>query len=156
MWKEIVEYIDKVSDKKNLDELMSLYLVYIAPWNPLKRVNQCQQYKIALDLIEIKKIMEEYSGSGDVALSVIHNKSYKTEYIQNKIKENKERGERITGIENLITREKKNIELAFILKNIENYHDYESLKFIVTILIAILSVIFTIKSSFDIIPSILK
>lgn len=154
MWTEIVDYIEKVGDKDNLDELMCLYLTYIATINPLKRVKQCQQYKIALDLIEIINTRNKYKD--DESLSILHNTKYKSKYIRDKIKTNKDMKEGISGIDNLIMLEKKNIELVFILKNVENSHDLESVKIFAAIIIALLSIIFTVKTSADIIPSFLN
>ena len=145
MWKEVVEYIDKVCSEKNKIELMSIYLTYIASLNPLKRVSQCRQYIIAMDIIKINDIKSKYSANK--ALEKIYNEKYGSNQISEKINNIKTFESGMTGINTLIESESKNIEMAFILKNVENYHLSELIKNIVTILIGILSIVFTYKAS---------
>ncbi len=137
--KEIDKFIDKVSSQSNKDELMSIYLSYIASLNPLKRVKQCKQYKIAMDVIKIEDILKEYDNAS--ALEKIYNGKYKTIYISDKVKHVNKYQNGIVGINQLVKQEKKNIEMVFNLKNIEWQHDYLYLKLSMTILLAILSIV---------------
>jgi len=149
MWKEIVEYMEKVCSSDNKNELMSVYLTYIISPNPLKRIKKCKQFMIASDVIKIIDIKQKYNNEPDAkVLDILYNEEYKSKHISEKIKNEKMHNTKMPGINELIDKESKNIEMAFILKNIENYYDYEYLKFIVTILIAILSITLTIKTSF--------
>jgi|GEM_PF-6255695 len=118
---------------------MSIYLSNISSLNPFKRVSKCRQYKIAMDIINIQNILKDFDNTR--ALETIYNEKFKSEYISKKIKYIKDNKTENTGINRLIKKEEKNIEIAFFLKRIERHNDYKYLRFIVTILVTIIIMI---------------
>lgn len=146
MWKEIIEFIKSASKEKNNEELMTYYIEYIIPFNPLLRVKNSPPNRITDDILKIQKIILGSSNSPN-ALEKICKQKFRSIYITNKIQECKDAQTGMTEVNKIIEKAEKYIEMTFILRSIEKLHNYERIKSIVATLLAILTLVVTIKIS---------
>lgn len=150
MWKDAIEFISDVSKDENKNELMSLYCEYILSNNPFKRINNCLPCLITSDIIKIKNRIIKLKEDPSFNIESIFKAKYKSEYIKDKIHLCNSKKTGLEGLKQIVKESEKYIELAFILKSINKFHNYERLKSLVATLLAILATIATIKISIDI------
>lgn len=147
MWKEIIEFVRSVSSKENNLELMSYYIEYVIPFNPFKRVKNSPPNKISDDIRVIKNIQKK-SASSEEALNHIKRVKLRSDYVKDNLQNCISQSIGIVGLNQSLKDAEKYIEMTFILRSIEKYHNYERLKSLAAILLSLLTLVATIKIAF--------
>ena len=146
MWKDIIEFIEKVSKDENNKELMTYYLEYVINSNPFKNVNCSPPCQIINDLISAQNIKKSKANDTESYAEILKHK-FKSAFFKEKIENCKQHSTGMQGINDVFKEAEKYIEMAFILKSVEKIHRYERMKYIVATLIAILTLVVSIKIS---------
>ena len=146
MWKDIIDFIEKVSKEENNEELMAYYLEYVATSNPFKSVRCSPPSKIASDAIGIKRIKKR-EPTNKVAYEKILQHKFNSDFFKEQVSNWKKHNTGIEGVNKALKDTNKYIEMTFILKSVEKIHRYERMKYIVSTLLAILTLIVSIKVS---------
>lgn len=142
MWKDIIDFIEKISKEEDKYDLMSYYLQYVATINPFQSVNNCIPYKISKDLFKIKRITNE-TIDDNKKVEKLKSLRYKSQIIRSEV----DKANSISDItQNIEVDYQRYIQIAFILKSIEKIHRRERLKTYNASLLTIITMIISFVS----------